>query len=106
MREEGWGNQSDFYKKALKRKNVRHAIIRIPERVKEKWDKEGKKYDPFGQEDTKEMIREYWQDLFCAKESVKKNIGKGNSTPWYKHTKNLRESNIGKKSKKLMERIR
>jgi 2'-5' RNA ligase len=50
MRDEGWGNKSEFYNKALGKNEKKPKINRIPDRLLEELKEEGIEVDPFDPE--------------------------------------------------------
>ena len=102
MREWGWANKPDFFKRALKKMNNKTGIKRIPDHILDKMEGET---DPTDPEAVKKMVQEYWGDLYKQNENISKNSEKAETTPWYGVVNPEMNKEFMDKSKTLMETI-
>jgi len=66
LEQEEWSNSKKFFQKVMKKRKKRISIRKVPERLMKG---EGRDTDP---EKIKEMIREYWQQLYSKEKQEKK----------------------------------
>jgi len=78
LEQEGWSNSKKFFQRVLKKRKKRISIRKIPTRLMKE---EGNDTDP---KKIKEMVREYWQQLYSKKEQERGEQDQ-KEAPWFKN---------------------